>query len=386
MSCLQTSFFEIGNVSISMYSQLVHLLLAHSWYLCSISDLYLGSQSQLNVDPSRPSSYLNKTFKMATFLQPTLLLVLFALSTAQPPPVGLGQACSLNGFFPIPCQARLTCVLTDFGFPAADGPRIGTCRNLTNKPPSCTVAYCTTNGPNAICTTFGFPMQPVVATCHAWATRIDAKGPDCNFACTLRCLVVRLVASDGTTYCNLCLLQAASCRSDFKVFGPVKPVKDKCVKPISIFDAAKCCIDRGIGCLKKGQTCSTMGSRIQPVPCKKGLTCVIMNFGFPAVDRPNSGTCRRVRRVKKCSVRRCSRRGEKSICQTGTIVTTCGAWATRTDGNPGPDCSFVCPEICLVLPQRPLGSDGVRYCTICKLRQASCRSDFVIFGPIRKWA
>lgn len=324
------------------------------------------------------------------------ILVLLNIALAQftsPSPGGKGESCFVGGFaIPRPCASGLTCVLSSFGDPALDGPRTGKCQRLTSKPPLCSIEVCSSTGADTLCRASAFANQPadLVATCRAWATRTDTggEGPDCAFVCTLECRFPLLVASDGSKFCNLCTLQAASCRSNFEIFGPVPP-SDKCKPPISFFDAAECCRERGIGCLGKGAKCSTAGSRVPPVPCKKGLTCVISDFGFPAADRPNAGKCLRVRRrLPGCTLGFCSRFGPRPICRVleprnSGIVSRCKAWARRSDGNPGPDCAFACPQFCLPERQQPLASNGKKFCTPCILLQASCSSDFMIYGPVR---
>lgn len=317
------------------------------------------------------------------------LLLLLPLALAQlPPPIPIRDlTCQVGGFAPSRPCASGTCVLTSFGNPAVDLPRSGICRSLPRPPPACTVALCSRRGGGAVCAVTT-PTR-LVATCRAWAARTDVGGvgPDCSFACTEECMTPRLVASDGSEYCNLCKLQAASCRARFAFFGPVR-APDACrMRPIPPFEAGRCCAERGIGCLGNGRRCSTLGSRIRPVPCKTGLTCVIRDFGFPAADGPNSGRCRRVRNVRKCSVGRCTRFGPRHVCEVplprgSGIVSTCRAWARRSDGNPGPDCSFACILICAVGDARPLASNGKRFCSICQLRQKSCTTGFRVFGPV----
>ena len=299
--------------------------------------------------------------------------------------LGEGETCLIGGLLPPrSCGRGLTCVIKNFGKKFIDIPATGECTAVEDMPNSCSVTLCTKGGADAICNVSG-----LVATCEAWATRTDLPSVRCPEICTQECLVPRLVASNGEEFCNLCLLQSASCESNFKIFGPVEDANPKCREPISLFDAQECCIEEGIGCIGKGEVCSTAGSLIPPVPCEKGLTCVIRDFGFPAADQPNSGKCRRVvRRVRKCSVRRCSRFGGGYVCEVPVprrsgIVSTCKAWARRSDGNAGPDCDFVCREFCRTT-RKPVASNGQEFCSICKLRQASCESDFMIFGPVSR--
>ncbi|KAI0564499.1 hypothetical protein FGB62_25g634 [Gracilaria domingensis] len=53
----------------------------------------------------------------------------------------------------------------------------------------------------------------------------------------------------------------------------------------------QCCVESDVRCLRRGELCSTAGSRIAPIPCAEGLVCRIFDEGFPAVDRPNRGVC-----------------------------------------------------------------------------------------------
>lgn len=263
-----------------------------------------------------------------------------------------------------------------------DAANSGTCQQLEEPAPACTVTFCGRGGPTAIC-----QVSSQTATCAAWASRIDGgEKPQCKRFCTLECRIPKLVASDGSEHCNECVLHSFSCLKSFKVYGPVKNDQSgKCSEPIGIFEAPGCCKDFGIGCRKLGQGCSTGGSLVPPVGCAKGLTCVLRNFGFPAVDRPTSGKCRRVKkRVRQCSVQFCSKRGRRGMCAVSKQVATCGAWASRRDGGPNPKCDFACAEFCLIGKLRPRGSDGRFYCSRCALMQRSCATKFKVYGPVKK--
>lgn len=285
----------------------------------------------------------------------------------------------------VPCPSGLTCVLTSFGFIAADVPNAGTCQTVPSPVQPCTVQFCSsTPTEDAICqVTTG-----EVATCIAWATRTDGSEdvPVCPEICTLECLSPLLVASDGSTYCNGCLLSGASCDADFSFYGPVDaPPSDEldCEKEEN---RAQCCAEKQEGCKDLGESCSTKGSRIAPIPCVDDTTCVISDFGKPSVDIPNSGTCLPIkRRIKNCSVRLCAEEGEEAVCQLPLegIVTTCGAWSKRTDGGRKPNCGRGCRKHC-VYPsyKRPKASNFKRYCSLCFLTFRSCQAGFKFFGPI----
>lgn len=153
-------------------------------------------------------------------------------------------------------------------------------------------------------------------------------------------------------------------------------------------DHETCCVKYGINCPPEGSPCSTGGGFLPPLPfpCGKSLTCVIFDFGFPPVDQPNRGVCKKLsEEPPKCSIDFCSMNSAKAVCKpTDGIskVAFCDAWATRTDGFPGPDCGFLCAKICE--EDGPFGSDGVQYCSLCQLQAASCLSNFKLFGPVPK--
>lgn len=273
---------------------------------------------------------------------------------------------------PAPCPRGQTCVLNDFGLPAADRPNSGTCRTLDAPAPKCTVTFCASTGSFGVCTVSG-----ETATCSAWATRDDTSSetPNCRFPCPRDC-PNNAISSDGRRFCNACVLRRASCEDDFRFSGPLTP-REACAAPISIFLAPFCCTQLDIGCVPRGGICSTTGGLVPPVPCAKGLECVVTDFGFPAVDLPTSGICLPERDYDECAVDRCCRFGAKSICRVQQTDATCGAWASRTDGGPRPDCSFTCPRRCLPFKQRPLDSSGHRFCNFCVFCKQSCKNNFM---------
>ena len=302
-----------------------------------------------------------------------------------------GEICVIGGLLQQrSCGPGLTCVIRRFGRPPIDLPHSGECTVVKGVPDRCSLELCTKNGADAICKLPGLVARCVAGATPTFLLVVPLGGIrfSCPGNCTQECVVPPLVASNGEEFCNLCMLQSASCESSFEIFGPVHE-DPKCSDPISVFDAQECCVEEGIGCIEEGEACSTVGSRIPPVPCENGVTCVIQDFGFPAVDRPNSGRCRRVaRRIRRCSVRRCSRFGGGYVCEVPVprpsgIVSTCKDWARRSDGIAGPDCDFACGGFCRS-SRKPVASNGQEFCSVCKLRQASCESEFMIFGPVRR--
>lgn len=269
-----------------------------------------------------------------------------------------------DGTRPPRCPRGAKCVIKDFGFIAAGRPNSGVCLRIRGIVPVCRIAICSKKGFRQICKT---PDTRDITFCGAWPKRSD-RGvvPNCIIPCPrVACKVGddRPVDNFGRSYCSECQLRIASCKSNFRRYGPVK-------KPHTGGNV--------------GDKCSTKGAPAGPTPCKKALSCVINDFGAPAINQPNSGNCTRVTPpVRTCTVDICVRRGSDAICQTrGTKdVTTCGFWAARTDGNPGPKCDFTCTQQCLARPKRPMDQNGKRYCNPCVLRKASCESNFkIIFG------
>lgn len=323
----------------------------------------------------------------------TFITVTFAITPdgGLPPPrpvrspslsASAGESCSTSGTRgapPTPCDSPGTCVLTDFGYPAVDIPNAGICRRVWKWTPKCSVKFCTEKGAYGVCKVSG-----EFAFCSAWAARRDnGPAPECPEFCTKECLVKKLRASDGSTYCNACELMVASCHAGFSFFGPVS-APEKCFREFLGFDGMECCVKYNVGCIAPGGRCTTSGAFIPPIPCIPSATCVVTDFGFPAVDLPTSGHCRWVYRVPKCTLRRCVRSGAATICKVDGVVATCGAWGSRTDFGSKPECPEFCTEECLVERKRLVGSDGVFYCNKCKLTVASCESAFSIYGPVKK--
>lgn len=263
----------------------------------------------------------------------TIILLVLLCQAA----ISVAQKCSTIGSFlpPKKCPSGLTCVIDDFGFPAVDRPNSGHCKKLNEKPPICTVDFCAMNGAKSLCVVKD---AVSVSTCGAWANRSDSgPKPVCPRICTLECAIGNAapLASNGKRFCNVCVLKGASCDARFEFYGPIDPKCDP-TKDISPFDRASCCFDFGIKCVQEGDICSTSGAQIPGAGCDKCLTCVLFDFGFPAVDVPNRGVCRLLKQeVPKCSVRHCLRVGASGICNASPthapspIIATCKAWATQ---------------------------------------------------------
>lgn len=163
-------------------------------------------------------------FLFAALALPSLYYAQLAPSPSQ------AQPCFIEGFVLGPvsesvCPGDLVCVLSSFGLPAADQPRTGICQFVPSTPPLCSVGTCSFNGANALCVVRGTSPSSLdlVATCGAWATRRDAVPVECPSECPTECVQRLLVANDGSTFCNLCQLQSASCISNFEIFGPIDP-------------------------------------------------------------------------------------------------------------------------------------------------------------------
>lgn len=308
---------------------------------------------------------------LCVFCQPLLAQKLASSSRTEQDPDDV--SCSTSGTRGVPpklCPSGMVCVLNDFGNPPVDIPNSGTCRKLTSPAPPCSVDFCSMEGVSGICTVTG-----ETATCGAWATRRDneAERPNCNIGCPRDC-PRNAVSSDGSIFCNACTLKVASCEAGFTFTGPLT-LEEACGgETIGVFLAAFCCREAGIGCLEVGDRCSTSGSLLPPVPCKDGLTCILTDFGFPAVDNPTLGFCAPTQTFPKCTVFLCAKRGGRAVCDVDGIAATCTAWATRTDGGPGPDCSFSCKQYC----SRSKATHKVGLCRFCIFAKRSCEKDFTL--------
>lgn len=326
--------------------------------------------------------------------------------TPQPPALEKkpeGTTCStISQDVPQRCADSLTCVIHDFGLPSSGVPNEGTCQLISRDIPVCTVQLCATYGAAHLCS-LPFVFVGTVTTCGTWHKPSEAiPGPNCRIICVGVCVTGpgagSLIASNGRPYCGLCDLQRDSCESGFVIYGPVfqsresasptpsaRPIDPACLGTIGVLDAEMCCRVFAIGCMQEGDACSAFGAMIPGPDCEKGLTCVIDDFGFPAVDQPNSGKCERlVERPVLCTVAFCTMKGREGVCREAetSVVTTCGVWAKPSQAVSGPDCEFFCSQICNIGPDAPVGSDGVTYCSVCQMRAVSCRSGFEVFGPV----
>lgn len=159
--------------------------------------------------------------------------------------------------------------------------------------------------------------------------------------------------------------------------SPPSPCRNRILRR----DARFCCTKLGIGCIQKGRRCTTTNLKDPVVPCAKDLTCVVTDFGKPDAGEDSKGTCRDLsQRPKKCRIAGCSATGQKTVCTISGVAATCGAWATRQDSGPRPECPPFC-TLLLQIPQ-PKGSDGMLYGNEGCLVLASCVSHFEIYGPV----
>lgn len=299
-----------------------------------------------------------------------------------------------RGSPPVACPSGQSCVINNFGNPPVDLPDSGFCVDSSTVNPSplpCSLSQCALNGGSTVCTLNRKlpPSSDIIpstasglTTCATWSKLSVSIGNEqiniCNqFACTLDC-PNDAVSSLGRVFCNACNLQVASCQAGFSFTGPIDTDMECSITPpssISPFLRAFCC-NAGFdaGCVKEGGMCSTGGGLFpSTLVCERGTVCVLDDLGFPALDRPNSGTCRRVNvsAVKMCDVRRCAFTGAGGVCSLeGGVIVTCGAWATRTDGGPKPDCDSVgCKTIC----SKPYWR---KRCIKCRRVKKSCRRGF----------
>lgn len=307
-----------------------------------------------------------------------------------------------RGSPPVACPSGSVCVIEDFGNPPTDIPDSGICVDVSTvtspSPSPCSLSQCALNGGSTVCTLSRSlpPSSDIIpstasglTTCATWSTLSVAVGNEhlniCNqFACTADC-PNDAVSSLGRVFCNGCNLQVASCQARFSFTGPVDVDMECSVSPpsdISPFLRMFCCnMGFNAGCVKVGGQCSTGGGLLPSTRvCEQGSVCVLTDLGFPAVDRPNSGTCKRVRvdAVQKCDVRRCAYTGEKGVCRLGEEIVTCAAWATRSDGGMKPDCEAVgCKAIC---KKAEAGNRKYLYwwkqCKMCRRVRNSCRRNF----------
>lgn len=275
-----------------------------------------------------------------------------------------GARCTVSGsrgFPPVACAYGLTCVLDSLGRPEVDVPDAGTCEATPAKVPACTLEGCAAAGADGVCR-LNNPDR--VTTCGVYAT---VEGV-CDVFCAQFCLPDLLCDSDGNAYCNGCILGVALCRGGFTATGPVEGATCSfggdggdgdgdgggddggdddggdgggggggaeldCSGYIDVFDAPRCCTELGVGCIGKGETC-TSGALIPAVPCADGLTCVITDLGFLAADAPDAGTCEVVEgKPPTCSTDFCEGEsgGNDARCNLRGRIVTCAAFAKGED-------------------------------------------------------
>lgn len=172
----------------------------------------------------------------------------------------------------------------------------------------------------------------------------------CNRICTQECLEPLLCDTAGGAHCNPCILAGALCQGGFQETGPVEGATCSfgggdgeldCSGEVSVFDAPRCCTEKGVGCKTEGAACSS-GALIPAVPCAKGLVCVITNLGNLAVDLADEGTCEAAGDgpAPDCSLDFCDapKGGDGARCTLRGRTVTCAAFAAgETDtGGPGP--------------------------------------------------
>lgn len=240
-----------------------------------------------------------------------------------------------------PCPGNLDCVITSFG-----PPKTGQCTGVVPNE-KCSVSLCTRTGRDTNCVLDG-----ILTTCGAWADRIDGgPRPVCKAVCSTKCNKPQLLASDGSLYCNECLLRFVSCTLKFEVFGPIKLT----TAPFPCF------------------------SRRCP-PNTSNTVTDIANNQCRCLPISNN--------VAECNPTSCANSGASHTCKVQirgrSRIVTCKAWAQAPKFvTPQLQCLFPCPAPpCQKGSDRPLGSNAVFYCNSCVMTMASCASDFMIRANI----
>ena len=237
-----------------------------------------------------------------------------------------------------PCPRNLQCVITSFG-----PPKTGQCTGVVFNP-ICSVSLCVRTGRDTNCM-----LGKDLTTCGAWADRTDGgQEPVCKTTCSKICSKPQLLASDGSLYCNECLLKYFSCTRKFEVFGPVKETESfQCY-------SRRC----------PANTANTL-TNIEKNQCK----CLPIS-----------------EKVSGCDPFTCAYSGASHTCEVKVMgkprIATCKAWAQAPKYvTPVMECRFPCPPPPCTYGT-DLGSDAVLYCNGCVLVGASCNSAFMIRGGI----
>lgn len=292
-----------------------------------------------------------------------------------------GAACAtseLNGAN-AKCVGGLSCVINSFGMPALSIENGGVCRAVPRGMPQCSVDVCSARGYQALCTlrkadcskwagTAGCAVQ-----CGAWAARRDGgRKPVCPVCKPAACEGAGPMASDGKRMCTLCGLKAASCKSGFKVMGPVAAIAAAGAAGPAPTEA------RTAGAaVAPARPCSASGKAGM---CAAGEFCLVTKF----MPDDSTGTCKAEGNLVMCGVDFCTKNGAQAWCSTpfSGIATTCVAWATRKDYGRQADCRMSCPRNCDAPSQQVKDNKGTRYCSACALRAAACETNFTLHGAI----
>lgn len=86
-----------------------------------------------------------------------------------------------------------------------------------------------------------------------------------------------------------------------------------------------------------------------------------------------------------CSFSLCSLKGAKATCvfkkkRRRRLITCLKFSRTKRSKK---QCAFACPLFCLPPSQRPLASNGQRFCSGCQLQSFSCSTQYKVFGPVK---
>lgn len=188
--------------------------------------------------------------------------------------------------------------------------------------PTCSADFCSKNGATKFCGIYAGSKLVDLMTCLKFSQSDESK-KQCSFFCPQLCLPEdqQPVASNGKKFCTECHLKQASCASSYKIFGPVRPKATP--KP-------------------------------SPAPTSDPGPAVLCKRGF------------------------CTFRGQSGRCLYMKREITCRRWASTPEKEK--ECAFACIQICKSV--KPIDNFGKTYCSSCHLAQASCESNFKIYGPV----